>query len=172
MKMDMLSPEERNEWDTLLGDALNGSRTVDDAAVTRAESMLADAQQAHQPWASVIVRSLILRGLRAALNAKSKSESVALVSYNGTHVAKTTRLGTKRRRHDGSLESQQVLLHEMSWDELGAWLNMIKSQISSLLVNESMAQRLMPLRDRFPDTFGPREACDLLGMTVDEYLAA
>ena len=159
--------EGRAAWHELLSAALNGSRDVNDAAVARAEVALTRYE-----YERAVVRSYTRAGLRRDLNNISKAESVALVAHNGSHVAKTTRLGTRRRRDDGTYESQQVLIHDMTWEELGNWLLMIETQIGALLVNQAMAKKLLILREEYPESIGPKDACVAKGTTIEEYLAA
>ena len=167
---EFLSSDEREEWAKLLSDALNGSRTVDDAAMQRAERYLADAEQAHRPWVRIVVRSFIIAGLRNALTRLAKRESVVLMAYNGQPVATTTRIGTKQRRPDGRVEHQISALSVVTWAQLEEWLDMIEQQLAAGLVNQEKGRRLLALRERFPDSIGPGEACGRLGLTIAEYL--
>lgn len=163
---DVMSPKDRQEWSDLLSAALNGSRRVDTAAVDRAEKALSAF-----PFWRIITRQYVRAGLRKALNDISKTESISMVSYNGALIAKTTRKGVRRRLADGSLEHQQVLWHELSWVELEQWLSTITGQLSAALVNQDSARRLLTLRDDFPESYGPGEACTALGTTVEAFLA-
>lgn len=159
--------ETPREWQEILSGALNGSRRVDDAAVHRAEDALAE-----YPDARLVERAYVLGGIRRDMNKISKREAVVLVNHNGTGVTKSIRLGVPRRREDGTREAQQVLIHEMTWGELANWLAMIQTNISALIVNEAMASRLLELRDQYPDTVGPAEACERMGTTIEGFLAA
>jgi hypothetical protein len=165
-----LSPEERVEWNALLSDALNGSRRVDDDAIDRAERMLSDAEQAHRSWVGIVTRGIIRSGLRGHLSQISKAEHVVLMAHNGSVVSTTTQLGVKRRRSDGSVERQLEALSVISWAQLEEWLSLIEAQIDAGLVNRAKANRLLALRSQFPDTVGPAEACERMGVTVEQYL--
>jgi hypothetical protein len=167
MRNDIMPAESRDEWATLLSGALNGSRRVDDAAVERAEKALASFD-----FERVVTRAYVLAGLRRDLNTQSKSESIALVAYNGSHVEKTMRVGVKRRRLDGSLEHQQALYEEMTWAELRVHLDAIEKLLGSLDVRAHAASALLALEQQFPNSIGPEDACRQLGMTVKEFLAA
>jgi hypothetical protein len=166
MRNDIMPGEARDEWTSLLSGALNGSRRVDDAAVDRAERALSSFS-----FERIVTRAYVLAGLRRDLNAHSKSESIALVAYNGSHIEKTMRVGARRRRLDGSMESQQVLYHEMTWAELRIHLDAINKLIGSLDVRAHAANALLALEQQFPNSVGPEDACRQLGMTVEEFLA-
>jgi len=162
-----MSMETPRGWQEILSGALNGSRRVDDAAVARAERELVDYSESR-----AVERAYVVQGIRRDMNKISKSEAMTLVNHNGTGVVKSIRLGTRRRRTDGSQEAQQVLIHEMTWDELQNWLVMIRAQVSALLVNDAMAEKLLSLRDQYPDTVGPAEACEQAGTSIEAFLAA
>lgn len=164
-----LSPEDREARDNALDAALAGGR-VDDEAIDRAETLITDAEQARLSWARITVRSLVRSGLRRLLNQRSKAESVVLMPYQGGAATTTMRVGVRRRSDDGRLASQLLLFSEMSWTEVEAFLAMIETHIAAGMVNRAKAGRLLELREQFPDTFGPAEACARLGTTVGEYL--
>ena len=169
MADETLSPEDREERDSALDSALGGGR-VDDRSVDRAEGLLVDAEHMGRPWARVTARSLIRSGLRRMLNERSKAQDVVLMPYRGVGVTTTKRLGVRRRVEEGRREHQLVLLHEMTWPELEDWLAMIETQIAAAFVNRAKASRLLALREQFPDTAGPTQACQRLGLTIEQFL--
>lgn len=170
MADDFLSPEDREQWNALLDASLNGSRRVDERAVDRAEVQLAGAEDAQRPWARVVTRRFIRSGLRKLLSERAKAEAVVLMDYNGKPVETTMRVGVRRRTDEGKRESTLPLLSEISWPQLDEWLTMIETQLSAALVNRTKARRLLALREQFPDTAGPADACQRLGCTVEEFL--
>lgn len=123
-------------------------------------------------WATRVLDDAQVDGLWSAFKSQMKAESVALVSHDGRVIAKATRVGTKRRNDDGSEGWQQSLLHDMSWSQVEQWLDTTIRQIGALFVNRGMAERLLDLREQFPDSVGPADACARLGTSVDAYLAA
>lgn len=165
-----MSPAEREEYRALWSEALNGDRTVTHEKVLHFHKLLLDAVQAQRPWATIVLNSAVIEGLRKELKGRSKAEVVALVDYNGESVGKSLRLGRRRTDADGRSYFQQALIHEFSWDELAEWLNMVERQITSLLVNRHMADRLLSLRIKHPFTYGPAEACQLEGTTIETFL--
>ncbi len=132
----------------------------------------ADLARRDTVWAAALLRDAQIDGLWNALKNELKSESVTLVAHNGSLVGKATRVGAKKRKDDGSEAWAQALIEDMTWEQLEAWLARVMAQISALLVNRSMARRLLDLREQFPETVGPAEACSLLGTSIEDYLAA
>jgi hypothetical protein len=165
-----LSPEERVELDSLLSSALNGSRNADPAAVDRAEAALVSAEQSGREWPSIVMRQAMRAQLQVELKSIAKDESMAMVDYQGRLIAKTLRRGVKRRNSDGSMSWQQALINEMSWPEFVNWIDMNAAQIEGLRVNQAMADQLLPLREKFPDSVGPGDACSRLGVSIEDYL--
>jgi hypothetical protein len=168
MPKEYLSPEERAERDAALDAALGGGK-VDDNAVTRAETTLYHAESTGRYWARYVSRTLIRSGLRRLLNERAKAESVVLMPYAGNSVTTTTRLGIRRRTVDGVRSHQLALIQDMTWTELEDWLTMVEMQIAAGMVNRAKATRLLTLREQFPDTIGPGDACQRLGCTVDQF---
>lgn len=123
-------------------------------------------------WALRVLEDAQIDGLWSTFKNAMKAESVALVSHDGQVIAKATRVGTKRRNDDGTEGWQQSLLHDMSWSQVEQWLDQTIRQIGALFVNRGMAERLLDLRDQFPDSVGPADACARLGVSVDAFLAA
>lgn len=121
-------------------------------------------------WPRVVLDDAQVDGLWKAFSKQLKAQDVVMVSHDGQIVGKTVRVGTRTRRTDGSEVWQQSLLHEKTWAQVEQWLEQIVAQLGAMLVNKSMADRLLALRDRFPESLGPADACTALGTTVDEYL--
>ena len=166
-----LSPDERAEWSALLSDALNGSRSADAAAVTRAEAALADAQRAGCDWPAIVTRQMVRAQLRLQLKGVAKSESMVSVSYNGRIVAKTARRGVRARDAAGVQYHQQKLIEDMTWDEFDEWAAMNDAQINGLLVNRHMAKLLMRLHQSHATAATVRDALKAADTTLDELLA-
>lgn len=167
-----MSPEERAEYQTLLAEVLGDSHEVDADMVGRYRELLIDASNAQRAWADFVLDAAQLDGLRNDLKRKVKRESIALVDYHGKPVGVATRVGVPKRASSGKSRYVQTLFSAVSWDELAEWLDMINGQIQTLLINRHVAQRLIGLREQFPDTLGPGEACGRLGTTVEQFLAA
>jgi hypothetical protein len=155
------------DWDEVLSESLNGTRVVNDAAIDRAESALAEFDLAR-----IVERIYIRNGIRNDLKRITKNENRVLVNYNGTGHSKAAMLGTRRRQDDGTIVYQTEAIHVMSWAQLEEWRQQRSSQVDTERINVHMANTLLSLRDQFPDSLGPADACELLGVTVEEFLAA
>jgi hypothetical protein len=169
-----MTDDERDEWEAMLaeahGDPANGGKATK-AMAARLADALRDAEQAGRRWAAHVLDDATADGLHGLLKKALKRQSVVLVSHDGRLVGKASRVGVRRAAADGTRQWQQALIHDLTWDELAEWLDGISDLISSLLVNRTMAERLLALRERHPDTVGPAEACARLGTTVTEFLA-
>lgn len=173
--MKWMTDEECQEWEAMLaeahGDASNGGKATK-AMASILRRLLLDAEQAGRRWAASVLDDATVDGLHAMLKKSLKSKSVVPVSYDGRVIGKPMRVGVRRKRADGTKQWQQALIHDLTWDELAEHLRMINEMIGGLLVNQAVARRLFTLREQFPQTAGPAEACSQLGMTVDEFLAS
>lgn len=162
--------DEREEYDALINDCLNGDRIVNHDKVLRFKRGLEDAVQAHRPWARDLQDSAMIDGLRKILKARAKAESVILVDYRGNLIAKATRIGRRTKSTNGSTTHDQALITDFTWEQLEEWLYGIQSQIKSLLVNVDVANRLKELRKEYPETTTVNEALLLAGKSLNEYL--
>jgi hypothetical protein len=167
-----LSPEEREEYASLLDDALNGSRQADVAAVDRMEQMLAQADRIGREWPALLYRYWQREGMRNALKAHAKAQSRALVAHDGRLVSKDTRRGVLRETEDGRQSWQQVLFIDMTWDEFDQFRRRNADDIAALEINEVMAQKIDALRVLAPDSTGIGDACEQIGTTLEAVLAA
>ena len=165
------SADEREEIDTLLSEALNGSRSTDAASIGRFLAAVAAAERAGRVWPQVLRDLALWEWTHTAQKSIAKRESVVFFDHAGRTVGKATRVGKRVRRDDGAQGFQQALIADMTWDELSAWGDLIRAQIDGLAPNLSIVQRLQGLHQRMPNTHGPGEACELLGTTVEEFLA-
>lgn len=166
-----LSPDERAEYDALMSEALNGSRSADVAAVDRAEAALVSAEQAGRDWPSIIMRMAMREQLRVELKSIAKRESMVSVDYHGRIVAKTSRRGVSGRDDAGERYHQQKLIEDMTWQEFGEWVALNDAQIKGLEVNRHMALKLQTLRTSYPDSATVGDALAAAGVTLAEFMA-
>jgi len=171
ISLDGCAPWERDEYAAVLDGALavGGGRPTA-AAVEAAEQGVGAAEAAGRVWAGWVRSRLVREALRLALKERAKAENVVVVAFNGATVTRSLRMGARRRRRDGSTYWDQPLLHEMTWDELLGHLRLLEAQVGALLVNESVARRLLALRADHPGSRGPAEACAAMGLSVAEFL--
>jgi hypothetical protein len=173
MSIKQLSPEERGEYAEMLDSALNGSRQADQPAIDRMESFMAQADRTGRDWPSLLYRYWQREGIRSALKAHAKSQSRALVAYNGNLITKDTRRGVTRWNPTAGREVwQQVLFEDMTWEELDQYRKRNAEQIESLRINEVMAVKLDALRVLAPESVGVKDACEQLGTSIETVLSA
>jgi hypothetical protein len=163
------------EYESALRDAIRDSPAVDFRCVERFLVHLESAVQAHRPWADLVLGAASRVGLNAILREEfaniTSAEDAALFSYKGELVSVSLRRG--RRKKDvvtNKLFWQQALFDDFSWAELAEWLAMINSQIGAALINQEMGERLLGLRSKYPDSYGPMDACLRDGTTLRDYL--
>lgn len=170
--LDHLAGWERQEYLAALDEALAAcGGAPDPGAVDALAGALDGAARAGRAWADAVRDRLVRDDLRGHLKTRAKAAAVALVAYDGRVVARTVRVGVRRRAAAGPAHWQQALLEDLTWAELADFLAMVRSQIGSLLVNQAMAGRLLALRADHPGTRGPAQACAALGTTVEAFLA-
>ncbi len=167
-----LTNDESQEIDDLLSEALNGSRTADDASAQRFLGQVAKADRAGRDWPDKLRELALWEWARDRQKDIAKRESVVMIDHNGRKVGKATRVGKRVKRVDGTKSFQQSLISDMSWTELFDWGSLIAAQMEGLRPNLTIVQRLRSLYEQMPDTAGPAEACKRLGVTVEDYLAA
>lgn len=171
-----LDDDQRHEYDEAMTEAIGTDR---DSKVTRemgerVRQMLLDAEQAQRPWASQMLDDDQLAGCvnRAKRWLDSHQERM-LVAFNGQIIAKARRKGRKQRNQaDGSSTWQRTLFDDFSWSELEEFLQSAIGRAAAEQVNIASARKLLVLKERAPDTYGPQEASERLGTSIDEVLAA
>lgn len=168
----IISRDEAAEIDDLLSDALNGSRTVGADSVARALDAIESADQAGRLWPDALRAKALYDWIQNRQKNLAKAEKVVNVAHNGKVVSKSIRVGKRVKRDDGTSGYQQSLLNDFTWPELETFIAETLTRVDGLEANVTMAQQLLKLRDRFPQTAGPAEACALLGTTVEGYLDA
>lgn len=172
--MKFLTAEEREEWESMLTDAVGSAD--DGAKVTRRaadalKKLLLDAEQAQKKWAGMVFDEATLRGLQGIARSYMKRQSTVMMSHDGEVIGKASRVGIRRKQDDGSQVWQQTLFVDMTWDELAQWLGHIESQVSALLIDKAMVKKIQALRERVPESKGPGDACKKLGTTIKAVLA-
>ena len=167
-----LSIEERDEFRSLMSEALDGSRQPDVSAVARAMDAMEAADRAGRAWPDEVRRQAIHQLLQSELKRIAKEESMVSVDYNGRFVQKTARRGVVKRRIDGTTHRQQSLWTDMTWEEFEGWSAMNDAQIDGLMVNRHAATKLRTLHERFPESRTVGEALAAIGATLEEFLGA
>lgn len=166
----LLSHEENGELDAALTEAIGSDGKPNRDSAARAVDLIDAADAAGREWPDFVRREALLVWCFAKQKAIAKRESIVLVSHDGKLIGKATRVGRSVRKADGSRRFDQTLFSDMTWDEVGAWVGLIVSQIEGLTANMSMAARLFAMREQVPDSRGPGDAAAALGTTVAEWI--
>lgn len=174
MKRDMLSPEEREEYDVLLAEAGyddTGERRPSNEIGERMHLLLEDADQAGRGWATAVIRGDAVDGHLMRFKRWDKARNRQKIFVGGVIVPRAAVVGVRKQRSDGSEYWQQGLWRELTWEEVEQKVTEARSQVRSGQITVATAQKLLKLRERAPNTIGPFAACVLLGLDFDEYLA-
>ena len=170
--MTRLNGHERHEWNALLDDAnkLDGSTRQRGEEVIR---LLNDAVQAHQPWADTLINGWVLSGAMNAATARHKRTGVRSVALKRAKRSRSMVVGTTWTDPTTgvSADTQQSML-DMSWDALTERARASKRRVRDLGFTVATDAKVMALRAKCPKSATPREACRLLGIDFDNYMAA
>ena len=145
---------------------------ADDEAVRTAIRSMHTAKASGEDWPDHIIDTSVWQYGRNSIKALAKRLSTADVNYNDRVVNKPTVIGKRVQSADGRSGYQQELISTCTWAELRVWLAEILAQIAGLKPNVTMAALLLELEELVPESRGPRDACESLGMTVEQYLAS
>jgi hypothetical protein len=168
MNQQTWSPQERAEWEAALEQAATETETTTEAAVMLA-ALVDDAYQAQRPWADDVQRTALHDGLRKQVN-DWKKRSRLLMSHDGRVLNRPRAVGITRVDEDGTTWTQQELIQTVSFDLLRAKRAEYLKQIDAYRDNVAVIDRLLTLQARCPEAITPQEACDRLGLDLDDYL--
>lgn len=172
--MKWMSTDQRNEWHTMMDEALDDPSASTNTA--RAELLfekLRDAEQAHRPWAQKIIRDCVIRGLARCLSQRNDARNRVLVALpRGRSVERKARRGVRVAAPDGRTVHQQKLIHDLTWDEVEALHADLSRQLGSLSDSRTMIAGLRKLKVQCPDSTGPGDAARRLDTTLEQFLAA
>lgn len=170
----MLSSEEREEYDALLQQAGYddaGSRRPSGEIGDHMHELLVDAVRAGRTWAGYVVDDDARTGHLARFKRWDKVRHIIHVEHQSVIVPRAAVMGVKRRNVEtGAVYHQQVLFTEMSWDELIGTLDSAHARIASERITVDTCLKLLALKHRAPESLGPQDACDQLGLDMEEYL--
>lgn len=171
MKKNMWSDDERAEFDLLVTEALAVSKTS--ARVDVFLNGLDDAVQAHRVWARDFLTDIRRRGAESLLKSEMelRRPRVAVV-HDGTVIGKAPReFGYIDRNEEGKSAHHRSLFDFLTWDELRVKREEFVRTRRAAEVDTFTVDKLLTLQDKAPSAATPDEACRLLGITVEEFLA-
>ena len=168
MSLKILSADERHQFETLMDEAC-AEQTSTRLRVAAFLHKLADAIQAHEPWAGVIADECSARGAASLIKAHLKGRNRVLVAFNGGLIAKPSFVGVRRQGPTGEFV-QQELIYVLTWDELRQKKKEYLTAVGSYTSNAAMVDLLLALHDLAPEAANPVEAATALGTTVEAWL--
>jgi hypothetical protein len=113
------------------------------------------------------IRSLAIDGARNRAQVRGAQAKSPVWSNLGSKIVMLKdRLPHRRRKPDGRAEKAvlQTLWTEMTWAEFEESVNMLLAQLNALGEHLTAARLILKLRDLYPDTKSPGEACERAGI--------
>lgn len=164
------SQEDRDEYNAACAEAWASGDSTGSRG-RRLHEVIADAVQAHRPWALDLLRQFCERGAQAELKAWRKATfPMTAVSHDGRLISKTRVVGVERHHDDGGRYVTQALFDLMTFAEIEQKVRDYQSQVRAYGDNIDVARRLLKLRDLAPDAATPADAAASLNTTVDAWL--
>lgn len=163
------SPEERDEYEELLAEVCNATTDTRER-LDLFEEKLADAQQAHRPWAFSVARQCQRFGLGKEIT-RFQDRNRALVSFEG-RLLSLPMVQSRRVEVAGEMTHQRELIVLWSWAELRDKRAEAIRSSETYTAKVGHYDRLLALEEKAPGAATPAEAADQLGLDIDEYLGA
>lgn len=163
------SPEEQEEYEELLA-AVTASGRESSARLDVFERLLADAIQAHRPWAREVERACLRGGMGKEIS-RYQGRMRALVAHDGRVLNEPRIQSRKVRTADGATVDQRELIELWTWEQIA------EKRVEAIRMRGSYDDkiahydRLLALRVLAPDSVTPTEAAAVLDVDLDEYLA-
>lgn len=167
-----LSPEEREEYDSIMAEAgydESDQHRPSGEIGPRMRELLEQAVNAGRLWAQYVADDDAEYGHLKRFKDWDKERRKQKVFIDGVIVPRAAVVGVRRKVGD-EFEWVQSLWRELSWDEVEQKLKEAAIQQYSAKITATTARRLLSLRDRAPESVGPLEACQSLGIDFSEYL--
>lgn len=160
------------EFNALMVEATNGEQSAR-VMGPRVRRLLEDAAQAGREWADVTLdRQLDFGCYRLAYNWLRSRGTGAFRTEDGRSLSKSRLFSTPVRDPETGdfVGTQLKLLYESSWQELRDSAARNIAQRNALDDTIEMVLRLLRLEQRYPDAYGPAEACARAGITIEDVL--
>lgn len=170
--MRFLTHDETDELNAMLDDvnARSGMSTGERGGALIA--LLHDAEQAHVGWASMALDELAEVGAQRLLKQRAKATSSTLVTFKDAATIRSMRVGIRSQRHNGAEFYEQKLFEDITWKELAEHIDSLRRQMKGLGITIATDKKLLKLKQQFPSSTGPGDACRRMGVTVEQYLGA
>lgn len=176
MTRNIMSPEERAEYDLLMYDAgydADGKPRPSHEIAERVIRMLREAvDQTHKPWAELILADILTVGARTQWRAWNREREVVTISGKTYTADKPAVMGIRKKDEETRRTYyQQTFWADMTREELAQIIDGSSKRIASERVTIAAARRLLRLLDQVPEARTPQEAADALDVELSNLLA-
>lgn len=166
--MKLHNPTDRDAYIALIQEACDRTEGTG-ARVALVAAMVADAVQAHRPWAVTVQDDAMAAGFARDIKTHLKRARV-VVALGDRRVSKTTVVGVRRRGLEGNECDQQLDLLVLTFDELRSKARWAAEQSQVFDDSRAMLARLLTLQDRVPAATTVEEALLALHVSMDAWL--
>ncbi len=167
--MTVLTVEERERTREAMTEAWSKTTNVS-VATSELRSILNDAVQAHEPWATAMLDEATARGLATALKKHRTSTRRSVESERGRINGVVGVLGVAA--NGISTEWQQLPLSDLTFEQLAVAFAVRSKQRDASTKALGILRRLLTLVEKHPATSTVAGALALEGVTLDDWLAA
>lgn len=164
-------PQEwRDELDTILEDACS-LRTVAERR-ERLLELLEEARRMQKQWVDVLDEDMRVRAADQLLKSHDNTTTqLAYIDNAGRLLNKPAKVGVRTVSDSGAESNQRALITTITWHQLRAVRTNRSAQQRSAAETIAMIDRLLELYELAPESTGPQDAADILGISLDQWLA-
>ena len=163
------SDTERAEFEAVVLESI----AVDGSNSKRAEAFaakVADAIQAHRPWARDVEKDALSRGFKNVFRAEARKGTVT-VMLKGTSVEKPAQVSVRKQSEDGVTYEQlaffETLTRQQVADKRTEYLKQRRAYDSNIATMDKLAALMDAAQADDIET-----ACAIIGVTVEEWLVS
>jgi hypothetical protein len=174
------SDDDRTEYENLVAEALRHEPVPErvDVFLNGAPGLGLDgfdkALKAGKSWAEDVLSDWKRDGAERLLSREhTRLRPPVPVTRKGRLLGKARHpAGYKKRDDSGKRTYAQTLFDFLTWEQLREKAVEIQASMSSQSVRLAAIQKLLTLQLMVPDAANPAEACEALGMSIEEFLAS
>lgn len=165
-----LDPDDKTELHAIVLEAFgNGGSSAEKGA--RYERMLLDAEQARRPWAARILDEARRQGLIKDGRTRFQRLTEVPVSYDGEVLSMPRALGRKVRNSSGEVVHELRLIEFHTWSDVVEKVRSLDAAIRGYAATLAGLSRLLDMREAYPDSLGPADACRRAGTTIEAVIS-
>ena len=135
----------------------------------RFASIVADAEQAHRPWATDVHRRAVLNGYSAIIKAHMKARCLTKVKRRSSPAS--TVIGVPRYINE-RIQWHQVTMADATLEELRSYRDMLRANAAGIRSNLRNVDRVIAMVEKVPNVATAGDAARSLGTSIEEVLAA